>query len=243
MSSQSPKFRKKFSRFRQYSKATMGTLLTPEEMNGAVVLEANNMSSSYIENVGGGKFKMTPLPLQAQVAPVNGIVIDDIDDDSFLDLIMVGNDYGNEVFSGRYDAFNGLLLKGNGAGGFTPVNTGSSGFKVDGDGKALVKITAKDKDIFVASQNKGVLKTFVVERSNSYVCSPVKGDLWCEIKLGDGKTRKQEFYFGSGYLSQSGRNVRTPKGAVSVTVYNIDGKSRNVDVSKTGQQISFVDLK
>jgi hypothetical protein len=240
MNSQSPKFRKKYSRFKQFSNANMERLLNADELAGATILEANDMSSSYIENLGAGKFKITSLPVEAQIAPVNGIVVDDVDSDGNLDVLLIGNDYGNEVFAGRYDASTGLILKGNGAGGFRPASASSTGFKVDGDAKSLVKITGKGRDIYVASQNKGALKAFVVEKSNDYVCIPEKGDVWCEIKLGDGKARKQEFYFGSGYLSQSGRSVRIPKGAVSITIHNVDGNTRNVDVT-AGKGLSFVD--
>jgi hypothetical protein len=189
------------------------------------------MSSSYIENLGGGKFKLSALPVQAQVAPVNGVVVDDIDNDGNLDLVMVGNDYGNEVFSGRYDAFIGLVLKGDGKGGFSPSSPSATGFKIDGDAKALVKLAGTDKDVYVASQNKGALKAFVVGRSDSQVISPEFGDVSCEIKMNDGRTRKQEFYYGSGFLSQSGRKLRLPKEAATVTINSVGGKTRNVEVS------------
>jgi hypothetical protein len=231
LNQQSPKFRKKFTRYRQFSKVTMDQLFTPEEMNGAVVHEANQMSSSYIENLGGGKFRLKALPVEAQVAPVNGVVVEDIDGDANLDVVMIGNDFGNEVFAGRYDAFVGLVLKGDGAGNFLPVTASSSGFAVQGDGKALVKITESNRDVYVASQNKSTLKAFAVEKTNSYVYAPQISDAWCEIKLGNGKSRKQEFYYGSGYLSQSGRKLRLPADATTLTIHSVDGKSSNVDVS------------
>ncbi len=46
------------------------------------------------------------------------MVADDVNGDGNLDILMVGNDYGNEVFVGRYDAFKGALLLGNGKGNF-----------------------------------------------------------------------------------------------------------------------------
>ncbi|MEJ0029708.1 MAG: FG-GAP-like repeat-containing protein [Bacteroidota bacterium] len=231
LNQQSPKFRRKFTRYRQFSKVTMEQLFTPEEMNGATVHEANQMSSSYIENLGGGKFRLTALPVEAQVAPVNGILVDDVNGDANLDVIMVGNDFGNEVFSGRHDAFIGLVLTGDGAGKFTPVRATNSGFAVQGDGKALVKIIESKRDIYVASQNKSTLKAFAVDKTNAYVYTPQNTDTWCEIKLGNGKSRKQEFYYGSGYLSQSGRKLRLPADATTLTIHGVDGKSTNVDVS------------
>jgi hypothetical protein len=230
MNSQSPKFRRKFGRFKQFGKATMETLFTQDEMKDVIVHEANHLSSSYIENLGDGKFKIRPLPVEAQTAPVNGIVIDDVNGDNYLDVLLVGNDYGNEVFAGRYDAFNGLVLQGNGDGTFYPMNASSTGFKVDGDAKALVRITEAERDIYIASQNKGPLKAFVVDRAIGYVCKPQSEDAWCEIALKNGKTRKQEFYYGSGFLSQSARKLRAPENATSLTIHSADGKTRNVDV-------------
>jgi hypothetical protein len=231
MNSQSPKFRKKFARYKQFSKATMESLFTPDEMKGVTVLEANQMSSSYIENLGGGKFKIKPLPVEAQVGPVNGIVIDDIDGDDNLDVLLVGNDFGNEVFAGRLDAFVGLVLKGDGTGAFSAEKPSATGFRVEGDAKALVRLTETGRDVYVASQNKSTLRAFVVDRANGYVCIPQEEDAWCDIVLGNGKTRKQEFYYGSGYLSQSGRKLRVPAGATSLTIHSVDGKTRSVDMS------------
>ena len=46
----------------------------------------------------------------AQMSPLNGMVTEDINHDGSLDLMIVGNDYGTEVSSGRFDACNGLVL-------------------------------------------------------------------------------------------------------------------------------------
>lgn len=230
MNSQSPKFRKKFARFKAFSKASMDNLFTEDEMKGVTIHEANQMASSYIENLGGGKFRLKPLPVQAQVAPVNGIVIDDLDGDSNLDVLLVGNDYGNEVFAGRHDAFIGLVLKGNGDGSFKAEKPAVEGFKVDGDAKALVRITESGRDVYVVSQNKSTLKAFVVDRVNSKVIAPKPGDVSCDVLLGNGKTRKQEFYYGSGYLSQSARKLRAQGEATSLKIHSADGKTREVKV-------------
>jgi hypothetical protein len=37
-------------------------------------------------------------------------------------LLATGNDYGTEPSVGRYDACNGLVLKGDGKGGFVPLS-------------------------------------------------------------------------------------------------------------------------
>ncbi len=232
MNSQSPKFRKKFSRFHQFSKATMATLFTPDELKGALILEANEMSSAYIENLGGGKFKLRPLPVEAQVAPMNGILVDDVDQDENLDVLLIGNDYGNEVFAGRYDAAVGLVLYGDGKGNFRPALPAVTGFEVEGDAKALVKIVRPNEDLFIASQNKGPLRVLSVKRAEGVVFEATVSDAFAEVSMPNERTRRVEFYYGGGYLSQSGRKIRLPSQALGLKVFSVDGTARDVDMLK-----------
>jgi hypothetical protein len=49
-------------------------------------LQANNFEHSYIENLGGGKFRLHPLPVASQLAPLYGLVIDDFNTMATLTL-------------------------------------------------------------------------------------------------------------------------------------------------------------
>ena len=84
--------RRRFPLYADFGKATIQTMFTPEELAGALVKSANTLSSMYIENLGHGKFRMHPLPVQAQIAPINGMIARDLDHDGNLDLLAVGND-------------------------------------------------------------------------------------------------------------------------------------------------------
>jgi hypothetical protein len=101
----------------------------------------------YIRNDGAGKFTLTALPWQAQISVLNGMAVDDFDDDGKLDVLINGNDYGTDPTVGRYDALNGLLLKGDGKGGFTPQTIIQSGIFIPGNGKALVKLRNKGQSL------------------------------------------------------------------------------------------------
>ena len=229
LNSQSPKFRRKFSYYKNYGSAAFTDILNKEEREGALELYANYMNSSYIENLGNGKFEVSSLPLLVQVAPVNGIVVDDVNDDGLLDVILVGNDYGNEVFSGRYDAFTGLILKGDGKGNFDLIRSVDSGFFVDGDAKGLVKLSGKSSDYFIASQNRDSLKVFSsVIQKRKIVFEPGPLDTYLILDFADGSKQKVEFYYGSGYLSQSSRRNNIPNGVIEYTVYDSRGRSRKV---------------
>jgi hypothetical protein len=198
-------------------------------MKGALVLEANNLATSYIENLGNGKFKMKSLPMLTQVAPVNGLLTHDVNGDGNPDVVMVGNDYGNEVFIGRYDAFTGLVLLGDGKGNFRIVTSAESGFYVPGDAKALIHLLTNKGDLYVATQNRDSLKVFSSTKTDVNVFKPRTLDVRAELVYSDGKTYKIEFYYGSGYLSQSGRSIAIPKGVKSMNIYNSKGESRTLN--------------
>jgi len=227
LNSQSPKFRNKYSRYKQYGKITAEQLLTAEELKDATILEANDMATSYIENRGNGTFAIHALPTLAQVAPVNGIVTEDVNGDGNTDVMMVGNDYGNEVFIGRFDAFTGLVLLGDGKGGFHPATSAQSGFYTSGDAKALVKLYgAKDNAIFLASQNHDSLAVFTHKPLPVRVVQVAPADRYAELTLEDGRKQRVEFYFGGGYLSQSSRKLSVSPKVKEVVIYDATGKSR-----------------
>ncbi len=230
LNTQSPLFRNRFSRYRQYSKATIDYLLSNEERSDALILKANNMASSYIENLGDGHFRMTALPTLAQVAPVNGMVAGDFNGDGHLDVLLVGNDYGNEVFAGRYDACNGLLLAGDGKGQFAMGTPTTSGFYVPGDAKALARLARPMGDLIIATQNQDSLKVFSIANSEGLrLFRPGPTDQWAELTYADGAKQKVEFYYGSGYLSQSSRTSRIHPAVKSITVVDSKGNSRVID--------------
>jgi hypothetical protein len=200
-------FRQKFPAYQPFAVATMDKVLTEEERKDALILKCNQFQSSVIINLGGGKFQMRALPAAAQFAPVNAIILDDFNQDENLDILLNSNDFGTEVTVGRYDAMNGLLLLGNGDGGFTAQEMNRSGIFIPGDGKALVKIKAANGGYMVAaSQNKGPLKFFLFSETLRSVV-PAANVIGVEIEFKNGKKRKVELYSGSSFLSQNSRTV------------------------------------
>ena len=94
-------------------------------------LSCDETQSCWFENLGDGKFKKHVLPIEAQFAPINSIVCADVDGDGYMDLILAGNEYQEEVMTGRYDASYGLFLKGDRDKIFRFVPPTKSGFIVD----------------------------------------------------------------------------------------------------------------
>jgi hypothetical protein len=218
--------RAKYQNFKTYAGATLDQLFTPEQMKGALQLKANYFSSSYIQNKGNGKFEITALPLAAQVSTLNGMQVDDFDGDGNLDIAINGNDFGTEVSVGRYDALNGLIMMGDGKGGFISKTILEAGLFIPGNGKALVKLrNAKGDYLLAASQNRGPLKVYKSKSANTSL-SILPTDISAIIEYKNGSKRKEEFYFGQSFLSQSGRFVVKNKNIKSITVTDVKGNKR-----------------
>ena len=221
-------FKKKLTRYDIYGNATFSDLFDAAMLKDALILRATTFSSSFIENLGKGTFSFKSLPIEAQFAPIFGIVVTDLNEDENLDLLAVGNSYSAEPLTGWYDAGIGVALLGNGKGNFTSVNVTKSGFFVNKDAKSLIEITRPKKtSLFVAAQNQDSLKVFqnqqIMQRKT---VSVLPTEAFAEITLKGGRKRKQEFYFGNGYLSQSSRTMVIPSNAKKVTITANNNNSR-----------------
>ena len=69
-----------------------------------------------------------------------GMVVDDFNNDGYMDILAQGNFYNTEIEITRHDAGTGILLLNNGKGKFSPERSISSGFRNDGDAKGMATI-------------------------------------------------------------------------------------------------------
>jgi enediyne biosynthesis protein E4 len=223
--------RLRFKKYQDYADVTFEESFLPSELEGAYVTCSERFETSYLENTGNGNFSIRPLPIETQFAPVYGIVSGDFNQDGFLDVLMVGNSYSTDVATGHYDASVGLYLQGDGNGNFKPVTPETSGFYADGDAKGMVRLMGKNEyDLLLIGNNSGELETYTVARTQKII-SVLKDDAYALITRTNRTIYKQEFYYGSTYLSQSSRQLRTPDDAVLVEIFNVKGNSRKVAIN------------
>ena len=226
--SQLPFLKKRFLSYKNFGEATFDQLFTPKELEDATKYTANNFKSSFIRNNGNGTFTMEPLPDMAQYSAINGMITDDFDGDGNLDICMNTNDFGTVPSFGRYDALNGLMLKGDGKGKFTALNILQSGIFIPGNGKALVKLRGSNgKYLIAASQNKGSLKVFQLNKNCNFL-SLHSDDVSAIIVYKDGRRQKRETGYGNSFLSQSARFITIDNTISSVEITNSKGKTRKV---------------
>ena len=159
LSGQVPSIRKKYLFSKDYASATAEDIFPKDEK--LKILTCYETRTCWIENAGQGKFIMHALPIEAQFAPVNSILCEDLDGDGIRDMLLAGNEYQTEVMTGRYDASFGFFLKGLGNKQFKVISPTESGFRVDGDIKDMkvIRNSAHEKLVLVGVNND-YLKVF-----------------------------------------------------------------------------------
>ena len=171
---QIPPIKKRFNNYASYAEATFSNILKRPEKRGMQVLKAQTFASSYIENLGNGKFKIHPLPLEMQIAPLQDFLVEDFNLDGNLDALVVGNSYATEVGIGRYDAFTGAVMLGNGKGDFEIKRGAECGFVADKDARSLVKVGLTSGDnIYIVGNNSDALQIFTKTKSKPHKVTPV----------------------------------------------------------------------
>ncbi|MCU7376666.1 VCBS repeat-containing protein [Paucibacter sp. O1-1] len=184
--------RQRFQEYGKFAESGLSDILKPEELKDALHVSATWMRSSYVENQGNGKFMIHELPIQAQFAPIFGMIADDFDQDGNLDVMISGNDYGSEVSVGRYDAFYGLVLKGNGKGNFQPLTLAQSGYSTSGNAKGLVRLAAPgNRWLTVTSQNRDSLR-FHQSISEVRQVALLPNETTVTLQLKNGKSRRKK---------------------------------------------------
>jgi len=159
-----PSIKNKYDTYEKFADADFSQMFTKDMVRDALHLKATNFTSVYLENKGNGKFVMTALPIEAQFSVIQSIQVGDFDDDGNLDAVIAGNYFSPDYTTGRYDASYGLLLKGNGKGGFTPVPASISGISIVGDARATAFIHLKKSSCLLVAINSGKLKCFKLNR-------------------------------------------------------------------------------
>ena len=133
-------YRTQYPTYESYANATLETIFTPEDLKDAGHLTANHLQTTLFLSTNTNKFKVSPLPVQAQYAPIHTITVLDFDNDGNDDVLLCGNNLHTKIRLGRMDANYGFLMRGNGNGNFQYINQSLSGFKLKGDVRSVVQM-------------------------------------------------------------------------------------------------------
>ncbi|MGB0879013.1 MAG: VCBS repeat-containing protein [Polaribacter sp.] len=151
---QVPRLKKTIKKYDAFASMELTDVYGKENLSDAFYLKTDTFASSFIENLGNGKFAIKALPVEAQFSNINDFLIDDLNKDGNLDVLLAGNLFVSEVETPRNDAGTGLVLLGNGENDFKVMSAKESGFFTNGDVKKIKMLSnANEKLIFVANNN------------------------------------------------------------------------------------------
>lgn len=161
-SEQIPSLKTQIKKYDLFASLEIDQVYGKKKLDNSLHYVANTFASSYVENLGNGNFKIVPLPVQAQFSNVNDIKVSDFNKDGSLDALIIGNLFVSEIETPRNDAGTGLLLLGDGKGGFEPVNAQRSGFFARGDAKKVQSIKIGGQEKLIIGNNNDLLQVFNV---------------------------------------------------------------------------------
>jgi len=122
-------------------------------LTDAVLKQAETFASAIALSNRDGSYTLVPLPREAQIAPVYGILAGDFDHDGKLDLLLAGDFSGVQPEIGSMMASYGLMLHGDGHGGFTALHEAQSGFAVPGEARDIQRLRSIHGDLYVVARN------------------------------------------------------------------------------------------
>jgi hypothetical protein len=163
LTTQIPSLKKAFLKYKDYPGKSIEDVLGKDKIENATQLKAEELHSSVLWNTGKGQFKLQPLPMSAQVAPVYAIACGDFNKDNKPDIFLGGNMFDVKPDVGRLDANNGVILTGDGGGNFLAASTAETGINIKGQVRDAQFINTKSGNHIILARNNEPLLLYQLQ--------------------------------------------------------------------------------
>ncbi len=195
--------------YHAYGRASVKEVLGPG-FESARRLEAETFDSMVFLN-REDHFEAHPLPVEAQFSAAFGISVADFDGDGNEDLFPAQNFFGVDEETSRHDAGMGLVLLGDGRGGFRSLLPDASGVRIPGEQRssAVADFDGDGSMDLVVTQHGGLTRLFRNRSGREGVRIRLKGTAGnpegvgavIRLRYGDRLSRALALHAGGGYLS------------------------------------------
>ncbi len=129
-----PKIVRKFRSNNKFAKATMKEVFGEKYLSEATPYFVDEFESGIYLSQSDGTYQFQAFPPMAQLGPIHGMVMQDLDADGIVDIVAVQN---TDSAIPRFDGAFGVFLKGMNDGKFEWIHPTRSGFVVPGNARAL----------------------------------------------------------------------------------------------------------
>ena len=249
-----PVLRTRFSSHMTFGRSSLQEILA-DQWAAAQRLEAIWLESTVFLN-RGDHFEVRWLPIEAQMAPAFGLCAQDFDGDGHEDLFLSQNFFCVQPDTPRYDGGRGLLLRGDGRGGFAAVPGQEGGLTIYGEqrGAAAGDFDHDGRVDLVVSQNGAETKLYRNASARPGLRVRLIGTAGnadgvgavLRLMSGDQAGPVREIHAGSGYWSQDGTvQVMSPPGqppklqvrwpCSSTTTADVPDGAREVSMDTSGK--------
>ena len=143
-----------FLYYNDFAGKDIAQIFSKKTLSNSKKLLVNNFKSTIFINNGDGSFSLKDLPIISQSSPIRTIQTLDYNNDTNIDLILLGNMSSVSPFFGTFDSNYCILLEGNGMGDFSYINQAKSGLKIKGDVVKILPLNNKKSDFIIAKNDK-----------------------------------------------------------------------------------------
>lgn len=167
--SQSPLLELKYNDYNHFSYLGFNELINEDMMKRLAFSLYVNTTSSYILWNDNPGFRWEKLPEAMQLAPVNKMIVMDLNEDDRPDILAAGNDHTYDLSTGYYDANKGIILLnsgrkvGEGDFFFEVLTPSQSGFLLQGMVQSLLWYDG-DTSLVVAGINRAKAVVYKINK-------------------------------------------------------------------------------
>ena len=162
---QIPSMKRRFPDYHSYALARLDNVLTDADRKGSTHRTVADSRSCFLENLGDGRFRASPLPPLAQLGPVRASVFHDFTGDGRTDLFLAANLSHTEITRiGKFDGDYGTLLVRSSAGSWSVATPSDHHPMLSGEVTGLAVIEYCGQTYLAAAAVSDTLRTYRLAR-------------------------------------------------------------------------------